>query len=146
MAGLKSTLLITLLLLLLLLQFSVIRGQEESEKGNLHGKGLILVKVWCLIIMFAGGVSPYFYRWNESILLLGTQFAGGVFLGTALMHFLSDSTSAFAELSAKEYPFSFMLAILSLCWHLVSSSGKETREGGRGGSPSPGFCQDCFCW
>ncbi|KAG6433484.1 hypothetical protein SASPL_105098 [Salvia splendens] len=152
MASLKSTLLITLLFLL---QFSVIRGhggadhdeeEEGSEKGNLHGKGLILVKIWCLIIMFAstfaGGVSPYFYRWNESFLLLGTQFAGGVFLGTALMHFLSDSTSAFAELTTKEYPFSFMLAsagylvtMLADCAisHLVSSSWKETRVDVEGG-------------
>ncbi|GFP82888.1 zinc transporter 1 [Phtheirospermum japonicum] len=59
---------------------------------------------------FAGGVSPYFYRWNDSFLLLGTQFAGGVFLGTALMHFLSDSNSTFEDLTHKEYPFSFMLA------------------------------------
>ncbi|KAG6436886.1 hypothetical protein SASPL_101790 [Salvia splendens] len=143
MASLKSTLLITLLFLLL--QFSGTRGhgeQEESEKGNLHEKGLILVKVWCLIIMFvstfAGGVSPYFYRWNESFLLLGTQFAGGVFLGTALMHFLSDSTSTFAELTTKEYPFSFMLAsagylvtMLADCAisHLVASR-VDVEEGG----------------
>lgn len=82
--------------------------------GSLHSKGLILVKVWCLLIFFvstfAGGISPYFYRWNESFLLLGTQFAGGVFLGTSLMHFLSDSTETFGGLTSKSYPFSFMLA------------------------------------
>ncbi|KAI3450337.1 hypothetical protein Pfo_007002 [Paulownia fortunei] len=120
MTSVKSTLLI--ILLGLLLQFSEIRshgGGDEgdapaTDTGNLHSKGLVLVKVWCLIIMFvstfAGGVSPYFYRWNESFLLLGTQFAGGVFLGTALMHFLSDSTSTFGDLTTKGYPFSFMLA------------------------------------
>jgi len=75
---------------------------------------LVLVKVWCLIILlvttFIGGVSPYFYRWNESFLLLGTQFAGGVFLGTSLMHFLSDSAETFGNLTTKTYPFAFMLA------------------------------------
>lgn len=63
-----------------------------------------------LVTTFAGGVSPYFFRWNEAFLLLGTQFAGGVFLGTSLMHFLSDSTSTFGELTNIAYPFSFMLA------------------------------------
>uniref|UniRef100_A0A7N0TPV5 Uncharacterized protein n=1 Tax=Kalanchoe fedtschenkoi TaxID=63787 RepID=A0A7N0TPV5_KALFE len=93
-------------------------GDDQEDDGaeapSLRSKGLILVKVWCLIILlvstFAGGVSPYFYRWNESFLLLGTQFAGGVFLGTSMMHFLSDSNSTFQDLTTKEYPFAFMLA------------------------------------
>lgn len=42
--------------------------------------------------------------------MLGTQFAGGVFLGTALMHFLSDANETFHDLSDKDYPFAFMLA------------------------------------
>ncbi|XP_047340524.1 zinc transporter 1-like [Impatiens glandulifera] len=88
---------------------------DNSTKAlNLHQRGLILVKVYCLFILFVstfvGGVSPYFFRWDESFLLLGTQFAGGVFLGTSLMHFLSDSTSTFGDLTNKAYPFSFMLA------------------------------------
>ncbi|ERN07951.1 zinc transporter 1 [Amborella trichopoda] len=87
---------------------------DSSSSSSLHSEGLITVKIWCLIIMlmstFLGGVSPYFYRWNESFLLLGTQFAGGVFLGTSLMHFLSDSQSQFGDLTSKSYPFSFMLA------------------------------------
>ena len=114
--ALKSTLLITALLLL---KFSTIYAHGGDDHGNsgdedLHERGLILVKIWCLIILFvstfAGGVSPYFYRWNESFLLLGTQFAGGVFLGTSLMHFLSDSNETFEDLTAKAYPFAFMLA------------------------------------
>ncbi|GMI81767.1 ZRT/IRT-like protein 2 [Hibiscus trionum] len=119
-AELKSTSL-SILLLLLLLQFSVTKGHggddHEGDGGdhvNLHEKGLVLVKIWCLIILllttFAGGVSPYFYRWNESFLLLGTQFAGGVFLATSLIHFLSDSNETFGELTTKTYPFAFMLA------------------------------------
>ncbi|KAL8549180.1 hypothetical protein ACS0TY_008144 [Phlomoides rotata] len=118
MASLKSTILITLIISL---QFSLITSHgghdddgEHGTAGNQHKKGLTLVKVWCLIIMFAstfaGGVSPYFYRWNESFLLLGTQFAGGVFLGTALMHFLSDANATFGHLTEEEYPFAFMLA------------------------------------
>eukprot|EP00253_Pinus_taeda_P001262 PITA_01262 len=88
-------------------------GGSRDGLLNLRAKGLILVKIWCLILVFvgtfAGGISPYFYRWNESFLLLGTQFAAGVFLGTAWMHFLSDSASTFADLTDKTYPFAFML-------------------------------------
>ncbi|MED6119032.1 synaptonemal complex protein zip1 [Stylosanthes scabra] len=89
-------------------------GSDYQGSVNLHNKGLILVKIWCLIIMlvstFAGGVSPYFLKWNETFLLLGTQFAGGVFLGTSMIHFLSDSNETFKDLTTKTYPFSFMLA------------------------------------
>ncbi|XP_017982716.1 PREDICTED: zinc transporter 2 isoform X2 [Theobroma cacao] len=101
-AKLKSK---SLFIFLLLLQFSVTKGhggddhEDEGDHANLHEKGIILVKIWCLIILlvstFAGGVSPYFYRWNESFLLLGTQFAGGVFLATSLIHFLSDANETF---------------------------------------------------
>ncbi|XP_058109581.1 zinc transporter 1-like [Magnolia sinica] len=107
------------LILLLSLQCHHALGHGGDEhttdhKVDLRSKGLILVKIWCLIILlvstFAGGVSPYFYRWNESFLLLGTQFAGGVFLGTSLMHFLSDSNETFGNLTDKTYPFAFMLA------------------------------------
>ncbi|XVF20018.1 hypothetical protein REPUB_Repub11eG0161800 [Reevesia pubescens] len=116
---LKST---SLFIFLLLLQFSITNGHggddhdndDDGDHANLHGRGLILVKIWCLIILlvstFAGGVSPYFYRWNESFILLGTQFAGGVFLGTSLIHFLSDSNETFGDLTTKTYPFAFMLA------------------------------------
>lgn len=117
----KSTFLI-ISILVLSIHCSKIHGHggqnDEETDGNpdinLRSKGLILVKIWCLIILFvstfAGGVSPYFYRWNESFLLLGTQFAGGVFLGTSMMHFLSDSNDTFGNLTSKTYPFAFMLA------------------------------------
>ncbi|KAJ8553092.1 hypothetical protein K7X08_020485 [Anisodus acutangulus] len=119
----KSTTLLTLAMFLFLKFFTTnghggadhdSDGDANENNTNLRARGLILVKVYCLIILFvstfAGGVSPYFYRWNESFLLLGTQFAGGVFLGTSLMHFLSDSASTFGVLTEKEYPFAFMLA------------------------------------
>nr|ABB55317.1 zinc transporter, putative [Asparagus officinalis] len=87
---------------------------SDADSPNLRSKSLILVKIWCLIIVFfgtfVGGVSPYFLKWNEGFLVLGTQFAGGVFLGTAMMHFLSDSNETFGDLTEKEYPFAFMLA------------------------------------
>lgn len=87
---------------------------EQSDKPHLRSRPLVLVKIWCLIIVFfgtfVGGVSPYFMKWNEGFLVLGTQFAGGVFLGTALMHFLSDANETFGELTSKEYPFAYMLA------------------------------------
>ncbi|XP_043719123.1 zinc transporter 1-like [Telopea speciosissima] len=120
--SLKSTTTSLFLLLLLSLHFSLIRahggandgGGGDSPSVDLHSKALIQTKVWCLIILlvstFAGGVSPYFFRWNESFLLIGTQFAGGVFLGTSLMHFLSDASNTFGDLTTKSYPFAFMLA------------------------------------
>lgn len=87
---------------------------ERNEPHDLQSKSLILVKVWCLILVFVGtfvgGVSPYFLKWNQGFLVLGTQFAGGVFLGTAMMHFLSDANETFGDLTTKEYPFAFMLA------------------------------------
>ncbi|KAL5699222.1 hypothetical protein ACHQM5_030157 [Ranunculus cassubicifolius] len=122
MAPPRSLLTLTLLFLLVTSVFSHgghhddEDGEESSsdEKPNLRSKSLILVKIWCLILVFIatflGGVSPYFLKWNEGFLVLGVQFAGGVFLGTALMHFLSDSNETFGDLSDKEYPFAFMLA------------------------------------
>ncbi|PPD94060.1 hypothetical protein GOBAR_DD08925 [Gossypium barbadense] len=90
------------------------KAGERNEPHDLRSKSLILVKVWCLILVFVGtfvgGVSPYFLKWNQGFLVLGTQFAGGVFLGTAMMHFLSDANETFGDLTTKEYPFAFMLA------------------------------------
>lgn len=117
----STGLLLSLLLHLFLLSASSVEAHGGHDAGSgdttgteLRSRGLILVKIWCLIIMlvttFAGGVSPYFFRWNESFLLLGTQFAGGVFLGTSFMHFLSDANGTFGDLTAKTYPFAFMLA------------------------------------
>ncbi|KAB2615486.1 zinc transporter 11-like [Pyrus ussuriensis x Pyrus communis] len=87
---------------------------DSETPHNLRSRPLILVKIWCLIIIFFGtflpGVSPYFFKWNEGFLVLGIQFAGGVFLGTAMMHFLSDSNETFKDLTQEEYPFAFMLA------------------------------------
>ncbi|KAE9463556.1 hypothetical protein C3L33_04538, partial [Rhododendron williamsianum] len=100
MKPLKSTFLLISTLLLSLHLSQTTADEDQISTVDLHSSGLILVKIYCLIILFtttfAGGVSPYFYRWNESFLLLGTQFAGGVFLGTSLMHFLSDSVQTFA--------------------------------------------------
>nr|GEV89046.1 zinc transporter 11 [Tanacetum cinerariifolium] len=109
---------ISLLLVLVISASAHGGGDDEDEeagpKPNLRSKSLILVKIWCLIVVFVGtfigGVSPYFFKWNEGFLVLGTQFAGGVFLGTALMHFLSDANETFQDLTSVEYPFAFMLA------------------------------------
>ncbi|KAL0362916.1 UNVERIFIED_CONTAM: Zinc transporter 2 [Sesamum calycinum] len=116
----RFLLFLNLLLLFLVLSASAHGGDSDSdslppsEKPNLRSRSLILVKIWCLILVFvgtfAGGMSPYFMKWNEGFLILGTQFAGGVFLGTALMHFLSDSNETFGDLTSKQYPFAFMLA------------------------------------
>ncbi|KAK1649531.1 hypothetical protein QYE76_067336 [Lolium multiflorum] len=86
-----------------------------EKKPDLRAPGLVVAKLWCLTVVFvgtmAGGVSPYFMRWNEAFLVLGTQFAGGVFLGTAMMHFLSDANETFQDLVPDSaFPFAFMLA------------------------------------
>ncbi|KAJ1287271.1 hypothetical protein BS78_03G418500 [Paspalum vaginatum] len=122
---LVSLLYCTLLLLSLSLEQASAHGGIDHGDGEDNGPPpsvgprrrsgqLVAVKVWCLVILlvftFVGGVSPYFYRWNEAFVLLGTQFAGGIFLGTALMHFLADSTSTFHGLTRNPYPFSYMLA------------------------------------
>ncbi|KAL5218692.1 hypothetical protein ABZP36_019376 [Zizania latifolia] len=90
-------------------------GADGEGKPDLRAKGLVAAKLWCLAVVFvgtlAGGVSPYFMRWNEVFLVLGTQFAGGVFLGTAMMHFLSDANETFGDLVPDSgYPYAFMLA------------------------------------
>ena len=101
-------------------------GDDDDHGGDSAGrsKGLIAVKVWCLVILlmgtFLGGVSPYFYRWNEAFLLLGTQFAAGIFLGTALIHFLADATKTFHGLTDNPYPFSFMLACAGFLLTMLS--------------------------
>ncbi|KAL4184775.1 hypothetical protein AMTRI_Chr10g227190 [Amborella trichopoda] len=117
MAG-KSPFAAVFLLFFLVASVSGHGSKEDDEnspdKPDLRAKELILVKIWCLILVFAGtfigGISPYFLKWNESFLVLGTQFAGGVFLGTSMMHFLSDSNETFGDLTDVEYPFAFMLA------------------------------------
>nr|CAB3500518.1 unnamed protein product [Digitaria exilis] len=90
-------------------------ADADSPKPDLRSRGLVEAKLWCLVVVFLGtllgGVSPYFMRWNEAFLALGTQFAGGVFLGTALMHFLSDANETFEDLLPDSgYPWAFMLA------------------------------------
>ncbi|CAK8577546.1 unnamed protein product [Lathyrus sativus] len=112
-------------------------GAEAPLK--LRSKSLILAKVWCLIVIFLAtfiaGISPYVLRWNEGFLILGTQFAGGVFLGTALMHFLSDANETFGDLTDKEYPFAFMLAcagyLITMLADCVISSLLEKPHGSR---------------
>ncbi|RID73976.1 hypothetical protein BRARA_B01094 [Brassica rapa] len=91
---------------------------------DLRSKSLVRVKIYCLIILFfstfLAGISPYFYRWNESFLLLGTQFSGGIFLATALIHFLSDANETFRGLKHKEYPYAFMLAAGGYCLTMLA--------------------------
>nr|GMC70018.1 zinc transporter 11-like [Ipomoea batatas] len=85
---------------------------SPSEKPNLRPWSLILVNIWCLILVFAVGISPYFLRLNEELLVLGMKLGSAVFLGTgrtAMMHLLKDANETFEELSDKKCPFVFML-------------------------------------
>eukprot|EP00246_Nothoceros_aenigmaticus_P008453 TRINITY_DN23133_c0_g1_i1.p1 TRINITY_DN23133_c0_g1~~TRINITY_DN23133_c0_g1_i1.p1 ORF type:complete len:342 (+),score=41.93 TRINITY_DN23133_c0_g1_i1:391-1416(+) len=110
-------------------------AEMDGEKPDLRAKGLILTKVWCLIIVFFatffGGVSPYYLRWDEAFLVLGTQFAGGVFLATALIHFLGDANETFKDHTTNAYPFAFMLATAG---YLLTMLGDVVIQGvyGRG--------------
>jgi len=118
----------------------------DSPAPDLRARGLVAAKLWCLAVVFAGtllgGVSPYFLRWNEAFLALGTQFAGGVFLGTALMHFLSDADETFRDLLPDSgYPWAFMLAcagyvVTTLADVVIShvvSRGRAAADSGAGG-------------
>ncbi|CAJ1963920.1 unnamed protein product [Sphenostylis stenocarpa] len=99
---------------------------SAADSVNLRARSLILAKVACLIVIFfatfVSGVSPYVLKWNEGFLVLGTQFAGGVFLGTAMMHFLSDANETFGDLTSKEYPFAFMLACAGYLMTMLADS------------------------
>ncbi|XP_059282107.1 zinc transporter 11 [Lycium ferocissimum] len=134
MARLLQPLLFLSLFLLVIISRAAARRDADvdadssvpSDKPHLRSRPLVLVKIWCLIIVFfgtfLGGISPYFMKWNEGFLVLGTQFAGGVFLGTAIMHFLSDSNETFGELTSKEYPFAFMLACAGYLLTMLADS------------------------
>lgn len=155
---LKSTLfnlsIIFLCFSLILAHGGIDDGDEEVETNqapppigttvlNLRSKSLVLVKIYCIIILFfstfLAGISPYFYRWNESFLLLGTQFSGGIFLATALIHFLSDANETFRGLKHKEYPYAFMLAAAGYCLTMLAdvavafvAVGSNKHHGGAG--------------
>ncbi|WVY95157.1 hypothetical protein V8G54_034245 [Vigna mungo] len=160
---------ILLFLFTLSLLFSLIYahgGHDDGGHGepdsnditvNLHSRTLILAKVRCLIVIFlatfVSGVSPYVLKWNEGFLVLGTQFAGGVFLGTAMMHFLSDANETFGDLTTTEYPFAFMLAcagyLLTMLADSVISSvlAKVGRDGDAVDVEVQGWYSGfCFCW
>uniref|UniRef100_A0ACD5YCM5 Uncharacterized protein n=1 Tax=Avena sativa TaxID=4498 RepID=A0ACD5YCM5_AVESA len=118
-------------------------GDDDGggEKPDLRAPGLVAAKLWCLAVVFvgtlAGGVSPYFMRWNEAFLALGTQFAGGVFLGTAMMHFLSDANETFGDLVPdKAYPFAFMRACAGYALTMLAECGISLVVG-RGGRTTP---------
>ncbi|KAK8519833.1 hypothetical protein V6N12_003804 [Hibiscus sabdariffa] len=76
-------------------------GRDSNVRHNLRSKSLVLVK---------------------GFLVMGTQFAGGVFLGTAMMHFLSDANETFQDLTPKKYPFAFMLACVGYLLTMVADS------------------------
>ncbi|XP_023632619.1 zinc transporter 11 [Capsella rubella] len=105
-----------------------------KSSSDLKSKSLISVKIGCLVIIFVltfiSGVSPYFLKWSQGFLVLGTQFAGGVFLATALMHFLSDADGTFRDLLTAEgesepspaYPFAYMLACAGFMLTMLADS------------------------
>ncbi|KAF2577118.1 hypothetical protein F2Q68_00006956 [Brassica cretica] len=110
-----------------------------AESTDLKSKSLITVKIACLVIIFVltfiSGVSPYFLKWSQGFLVLGTQFAGGVFLATALMHFLSDADETFRDLLTAEVAYmlacaGYMLTMLadSVIAHVYSKTPSKDVE------------------
>uniref|UniRef100_A0A6N2KIW1 Zinc transporter n=1 Tax=Salix viminalis TaxID=40686 RepID=A0A6N2KIW1_SALVM len=118
--------LIFLSLLLLTAGHSCPAGDAEGPAPGLNSKSLVSVKIGCLVLIFVGtfigGLSPYFLNWNEGFLVLGTQFASGVFLGTALMHFLIEANDTFVCLGKKEYPLASMLACAGYLLTMLADS------------------------
>lgn len=90
---------------------------EGSDVGlDLRRRSLVVAKSSALVVVFGvaflGSIIPYFFRRSSSFLLLGTQFAGGVFLTTALMHFFMDSDVTFKHLlPTTAYSFTAMFTI-----------------------------------
>lgn len=109
---------------------------EAGEGVNLRAKSLILAKVYALLIVFfatfIAGISPYFFRWNETFLVLGTQFAGGVFLATAMIHFLGDSHDVFRTLRpGSAYAYSEMLAVVGYLLTMLADVAIQRVHGRR---------------
>ncbi|XP_031106115.1 zinc transporter 11-like [Ipomoea triloba] len=108
------------------------------EKPNLMRPwSFILVNILCQILVFVGGILPYFLRLNEGFLVRGTKFATTVFLvtdRTVLVHILTH---------AKKNPlFSFMV---TSCGYLVVMFaggvisyiyGKQTNTNGGSNTPT----------
>ena len=56
-----------------------------------------------------------FLKWNEGFLFLGTQFAGGVVLGTFMMQFLSDANETFEDSTLQKG------TLLHSCWLVLDT-------------------------
>ncbi|XP_044392173.1 zinc transporter 2-like [Triticum aestivum] len=83
---------------------------SAKAKPDLRAPGLVAVKLWCLAPVFAGtlagGVSPYFMRWNEAFLALGTQFAvGAVQLAGGVKVAAAPCAYVWLNLNANLLPF-----------------------------------------
>ena len=58
-----------------------------------------------------------FLKWNKGFLVLGAQFAGGVVLGTAMMHFLNDANETFEDLTLQKRTLRHSCWLeLDTCW------------------------------
>ncbi|KAF4391259.1 hypothetical protein G4B88_016569 [Cannabis sativa] len=149
---LRSLALLFLFLLFLTTVVAFRHNDEESSENNeteeqassttsLYLKFLMLAKLKCLIVIFVGtffaGVSPYFFKWDEGFLVLGTQFSGGVFLGTAFTHFLAEANETFKELIERKYPYAYMIACIgylltmfadSIVFHVCSKQDDDDIE------------------
>ncbi|KAL1827539.1 hypothetical protein ACET3Z_005951 [Daucus carota] len=116
MASLKSPTSLVAALLCFFLQFSMIKAHYASEgiDSDLSERSLIVVKIWCLVIIFLGtfvcGLIPLLFRSKSKVLVLGNSFAAGVFLVIS-MHFLQDSANVSDDYTegSSFLPFIFLL-------------------------------------
>lgn len=89
-----STSLIIVLLLFSQISATNAHYKDEGLDVDLSERGLIMVKVWCLVIIFLAtflsGLIPYFFHSKSNFVLLGNHFAAGVFVAISI-DFADDS-------------------------------------------------------
>src|SRR5215203_3591366 len=86
-----------------------------------------LLKVLSAFAIFATAMASGFLPLKlgtsdngRRLLILGSAFAGGVFLGAGLIHMIGDSQEKFSELgSDDEYPLALLLAGIGLLMVLL---------------------------
>lgn len=116
MASLKSSTSLLAAVICFLYQFSMIKAHYEDEglDVDLSERSLIVVKIWCLVIIFLAtflcGLIPLLFRSKSNLLVMGNSFAGGVFLAIS-MHFLEDSANVSDDFTegSSFIPFLFVL-------------------------------------
>ncbi len=121
-------------------------GRRERATPCRHHRGrsdmdILAAKLIMAVVIFAfgmtGGLLPRMLgqaRHGDTLLVLGSGFAGGVFLGAGFIHLLGDSHEYFAEVTAADYPLFLMVGgvgfLLILLIEKVLARAEETDAAG----------------